>query len=167
MRRGDDLHGAVSGRTFARMKSIDLPPVWLAAAIALAWAQQRVLPALTWTDGTWTEPAGTALISLGFLLMALALAEMVRRRTTPVPHRDPSALATGGVYRASRNPIYLGDILILAGVILRWEAALALILLPLLVILLERRFIRPEEERLRRAFGTDFDAYARRVRRWV
>ncbi len=71
-----------------------------------------------------------------------------------------------GVYAWSRNPIYLADALILAGLALRWDVA-ALVLVPLFMAVIRRRFIDGEEAMLRDRFGPAFDAYAARVRRWL
>lgn len=143
---------------------IDLPPVWLAAFAALVWAAGAVVPVETGAAGEW---AGAALVAVGLALMAGAAWEMWRARTTIVPHRRPAALVTGGVFRLSRNPIYLGDALILAGLCLRWDAPHALVLVPAFAAVIASRFIRPEEARLRAAFGGAFEAWAARTRRWL
>jgi protein-S-isoprenylcysteine O-methyltransferase Ste14 len=147
-------------------EAIDLPPLWLALFAALAWAQARLLPLGGF--GAWGDPAGAALIGAGLALMAAAFVEFRRHRTSVIPHRQPSALVTTGVYRLSRNPIYLADALILAGLCLRWDALPALVLLvPLFAAVITARFIRPEEARLRAAFGAAFDDWAARTRRWI
>jgi protein-S-isoprenylcysteine O-methyltransferase Ste14 len=117
--------------------------------------------------GPWADFAGGLLVGGGIVLMLLAVAEMRRQRTTVVPHRDADALVTGGIFSRSRNPIYLGDALLLAGLILRWDAVLSLPLIPVFVWLIERRFVIPEENRLRRKFRADFARYEAKVRRWV
>ena len=76
-------------------------------------------------------------------------------------------MITTGVYGRTRNPIYLADLMILAGLVLAWDAVLSLVLVPLLLWVLERRFVVPEENRLRRVFRADFARYERKVRRWV
>lgn len=149
------------------MKWIDLPPVWLAAFAALAWAQSVHLPAGLDFGGDWADFAGGVLVGAGLLLMALAFAEFRRHRTTVIPHRTPTQLIQSGIFSRTRNPIYLGDALILAGLILRWDAVLSLVLLPVFVWVIERRFILPEEDRMRRSFRADFAHYAQKVRRWV
>ncbi len=147
------------------MRYLDYPPVWLAGFLFLALAIGYGLPAGGF--GAWARVMGPALVGAGFALMALAAFAMLRHRTTIVPHRVPDALVTDGVFSFSRNPIYLGDALVLAGVILRLDAVLALPLIPLFVWVLRRRFIDPEEARLRAAFGDEFDAYTQRTRRWL
>jgi protein-S-isoprenylcysteine O-methyltransferase Ste14 len=148
------------------MKMIDIPPVWLAGFAVLAWLQPRLIPAGPPAGNTalW---AGGALVGLGLALMAAALWAFMRARTTPIPHQEPTALIASGIFRFTRNPIYLGDALVLAGLCIRWGAWTALLLVPLFILLIDRRFIRAEEARLARAFGPDFEAYAARTRRWL
>jgi protein-S-isoprenylcysteine O-methyltransferase Ste14 len=147
------------------MKWIDLPPVWLAAFLAAAW----------WLGGlsglsfgpVWADLLGGLLVGGGVVFMALAVSEMRRQRTTLVPHREADRLVTSGVFKRSRNPIYLGDSMVLAGLVLAWDAVLALPLVPVFVWVLERRFILPEEKLLRRKFRADFARYTQQTRRWV
>jgi len=76
-------------------------------------------------------------------------------------------LVQSGIFSRTRNPIYLGDLLILAGITLYLDAVLALVLVPVLARVLERRFILPEEDRLRRKFRADFARYCQKTRRWI
>jgi protein-S-isoprenylcysteine O-methyltransferase Ste14 len=110
---------------------------------------------------------GTGLFWAGLGLMALAAVEFLRVRTTPVPRASPQALITSGIFRITRNPIYLGDALVLAGLCLRWEASLALILVPLFVLFIDRRFIQQEEQTLSTAFPESYPAYLTVTRRWI
>ena len=147
------------------MKWIDLPPVWLALFAALGWGQAAWVPLGTFgAVGDWL---GGALVVVGLALAVAAAVEFRRARTTLIPHEEPSAIVTSGVYRFSRNPIYLGDALILAGLGLRWDSVLALGLVPVFVAVITARFILPEEGRLGARFGAEFDAWAGRVRRWL
>lgn len=147
------------------MRHLDYPPIWLAAFAGLAVLQARWLP--VGGGGDWTRLAGAGLVVAGLGLMGLAGLAFLRHRTTIIPHRQPDALITDGVFTVSRNPIYLGDVLVLAGIVLWLGAWPSLVLVPLLGWMLERRFIRPEEARLRAAFGGEFARYAARTRRWI
>ncbi|MCV2890149.1 methyltransferase family protein [Ruegeria aquimaris] len=149
------------------MHRIDLPPIWLAAFIAMAWAQQRYFSFGLSLDSGLADLIAGLLIGGGVLLLLLAAAEFRRHRTTIIPHRAPSAMVQSGIYKRSRNPIYLGDVLILTGVILHLDAVLSLVLVPVFVWLLEKRFIVPEENRLRRQFRADFARYSQKTRRWI
>jgi protein-S-isoprenylcysteine O-methyltransferase Ste14 len=107
------------------------------------------------------------LIGAGLVLMLLAVIEMRKFRTTVLPHMQAAHLVTSGIFKRTRNPIYLGDALLLAGFCLRWEAVLALPLVPLFVWVIERRFILAEEARLARKFGNAYGSYMRNTRRWI
>lgn len=149
------------------MKWLDLPPIWLAGFVALAWAQAQQFSMGLSFGGAWADLLGGLLVGAGIILMALAFVEFRKHRTTVMPHRTPSALVQSGIFSRSRNPIYLGDALVLAGLILRFDAVLALPLIPIFVWVIEKRFIVPEEGRARREFKADYARYERKVRRWI
>lgn len=146
---------------------LDLPPIWLLAALAVAWWQSAQFSMGLSFGGQWADFIGGLLVGGGIILMLLAVYEMNRRKTTIVPHREASALVQSGIFSRSRNPIYLGDALVLLGLIFYWDAVLSLPLVPIFVWIIERRFIIPEENRLRRKFRADFARYEQKVRRWL
>lgn len=148
-------------------KWLDIPPVWLVGALALAWAQTTWLSLGLSFGGVWADFLGGLLVGAGLLLIGLAALEFRRHRTTIIPHQEAERLITSGIFSRTRNPIYLADSLILAGLILRWDAVLALPLVPLFLWLIERRFVIPEELRLKRKFLASFTAYAQQTRRWL
>ncbi len=148
------------------LREIDIPPLWLALFIAAAWGLDRLAPGLA-TGWNWLAWAGYALIALGVLAMALALIEFLRNRTTFIPRRVPTAFLQHGIYRFSRNPIYLGDALVLAGLILAWDVLAALILVPAFMWLITKRYIEGEEAGLEAKFGAEFIAWKQKVRRWL
>ncbi len=149
------------------LKWIDIPPVWLLGFALLAWVQAAYWPLGLSFGGTWADFIGGVFVGGGLVLMALAFAEFRRHRTTVIPHQEAERLITSGIFKRTRNPIYLGDTLILAGLILRWDAVLALPLVPIFVWVIEKRFVIPEEDRLRRRFRADFARYCQKTRRWI
>lgn len=149
-------------RSSGGMKWIDLPPIWLAGFIAAAYLLGDPVGL-----GAWGRLPGILLILTGVGLMGLAVIEMARHRTTVIPHRDPDRLVASGIFGLTRNPIYLGDALVLTGCIFLFGSPVTLVLVPAFMIVIRQRFILPEEERLRAGFGAEFDAYAKRVRRWI
>ncbi len=149
------------------LKWIDIPPMWLLLALVVTWMQATHFSAGLDFGGAWADFAGGLFVGAGLLFMAFALYEMRRFKTTPIPHMEADRLVTTGIFKRSRNPIYLGDALILTGLILRWDAVLSLPLIPVLVWIIERRFIIPEEDRLRRKFRADFARYCQNTRRWL
>jgi protein-S-isoprenylcysteine O-methyltransferase Ste14 len=149
------------------LKWVDLPPIWLLGCLWLAWAQKTWIPmGLDFGTG-WADFLGGLLVGAGLLLMALAVFEMRRHRTTVIPHLEADALVTTGIFSRTRNPIYLGDSLVLAGMILYWGSVLALPLVPIFVWVIERRFVLPEEQRLQRKFVAQFGQYSQQTRRWL
>lgn len=147
------------------LRRLDYPPVWLLGALVSAWMLGR-LWAPAW-GGTHATALGWLLVMAALGLIVLAVATLLRQGTSIVPHRDPDALVCSGPYRISRNPIYLADLGLLAGAILIWHAWLALPLIPILAHILLRRFIKPEEARLCRRFGTAAQDYLAATRRWI
>lgn len=143
---------------------IDIPPAWLGMAVGVTWLLSRVLPATGWA---WLDLIGAVLIVAGLTLMGVAVAEFLRAHTTFIPRRAPAAFVRNGVYRFTRNPIYLGDALVLAGCALVWDVLPALLLVPLFAVIITRRFILGEEAGLVARFGDDYHAWAARVRRWL
>ena len=144
------------------------PPVVLALVAAAMWAIDR------WLDTgrvafTWQVPLAVALLAAGGGLMVAAAASMFAARTTinPMKPARASKLVTGGVFRWSRNPIYLGDLLILAALAVWLGQIVNLALLPVFVAYIGRFQIRPEERALAARFGAEYAAYRARVRRWL
>ncbi|MEM8656240.1 MAG: isoprenylcysteine carboxylmethyltransferase family protein [Pseudomonadota bacterium] len=149
------------------LKFLHIPPVWLVLCICVAWWQAHYLPLGLSLDSSVTQFLSGALIGAGLLLMVAALVAFRRHRTTVIPHQTPQRLITDGIFAYTRNPIYLGDTLLLAGLILRFDSALSLVLVPLFVWWIERQFIVPEENRMRRTFRAEFARYEQKVRRWI
>lgn len=149
------------------LKWLDIPPVWLGMATAVVWMQANQVSGGLSFGETWRAPAGAVFIALGVMLIVAAVVEMLRQETTPVPHMQANHLVTSGVFAISRNPIYLGDLLILTGFILRWDAVLSIPLVFLLGWIIQTRFILAEESRLRDKFGPIFEQYRLNTRRWI
>ncbi|MCP5038880.1 MAG: isoprenylcysteine carboxylmethyltransferase family protein, partial [Rhodobacteraceae bacterium] len=115
----------------------------------------------------WIWMLGNLLVLAGLGAMAMAVWEFVRAKTTFIPRRVPTAFLQSGIYRLSRNPIYLGDAMVLAGLILRWDAPIAVPLVPLFAMLITQRFILGEEAGLEAKYGSEFTDWRAKVRRWI
>lgn len=146
------------------------PPVVTFAVGVLMWALARMLPALDFASSLPGRRALAIAFALAGVALVVACAVQFRRAGTTVNPMRPSGvtkLVDSGLYRFSRNPIYLGDALLLVGWGL-WLANLAsLASIAVFVSYLNRFQIEPEERALRAAFGPAFDAYRARVRRWI
>ena len=112
----------------------------------------------------------TTISALAGLAIGTIAFFQVRRAGTTVNPRKPheaSALVTSGVYRFSRNPMYLADVLLLAAWAAWLASAAALIGLPLFIVYLNRYQIELEERALQARFGAAYAAYRATVRRWL
>lgn len=116
--------------------------------------------------GRWNRRLGAVSTVAGVGLLLAAVRRMRRAGTTPDPADEPPSLVTGGVYRLSRNPIYVGLTMAYVGVALLFDRLWPLVTLqPVLLYL--RRVVRREEAYLEARFGTVFDQYRSSVRRWL
>ncbi|MEM1176614.1 MAG: isoprenylcysteine carboxylmethyltransferase family protein [Pseudomonadota bacterium] len=107
--------------------------------------------------------------TLGFAVATAGLRQFSRAQTTVNPHKvaDASALVTDGIYRHTRNPMYVGLFLVLLAWTL-WLGVIAnVVLLMLFVVAINELQIKPEETALTALFGDEYRAYCSRVRRWV
>lgn len=144
-----------------------VPPVLvLILALAMA-AAARLLPRPALLPEPWNAVLGWLVIALGLGLMVAAAWLFRQRRTNIHPFGKPDVLITEGVFRLSRNPIYLGLTLVLAGIALLLNALAALPLVIVFFVVADRWYIPVEERLAESAFGAEFDAYRRRVRRWL
>ncbi|GIT87052.1 MULTISPECIES: isoprenylcysteine carboxylmethyltransferase family protein [Roseobacter] len=149
------------------MKWLDLPPVWTLAFVTIASVQARFFSLGLSLAHPVTSLLAGLLVGAGVVLILLAAMEFKRHKTTIVPHQAPAQLIQTGVFKRSRNPIYLGDVILFTGLVLWLDAVLSLVLVPALFWVLETRFIIPEEDKLRRTFRADFARYAQKTRRWL
>jgi len=142
------------------------PPVLLVIHIFIAWLLGRfvVLPIVV---SPLFKTIGLGLAGVGFLLGLSALYAFTKARTTVNPHGSVKTIVSSGVYRFTRNPIYLGMVFMLVGFPLAfgnvWGIPLALAFIPLM----NKLVIEHEEAYLEKKFGEAYTGYKSRVRRWV
>jgi protein-S-isoprenylcysteine O-methyltransferase Ste14 len=146
-----------------------IPPPAVAAIVAAGmWSVAGLGPQLP--IATVPKYAGvTVLVAIGLAFSLLGVLAFRASRTTvnPLKPELASALVTGGVYRVTRNPMYVG----MAFVLLAWAVYLSAVLpfvgIAVFVVFITRLQILPEERVLRNLFGVAYDTYAARVRRWL
>lgn len=143
-----------------------LPPFWLILSLVLAWALDRYLP--LWTPH-WPmlRLAGRIIAGMGLVILFWPVAQFLLARTGLVPFSKATTLVTGGLYRVSRNPMYLGLAFMLAGSGLILGSLGALLPVPLFMLIIQKRFIEGEERFLHDTFGDEYLVYRARVRRWL
>ncbi|MBX5481200.1 MAG: isoprenylcysteine carboxylmethyltransferase family protein [Myxococcaceae bacterium] len=134
----------------------------LAAGLVLHWL--RPLP---FSFPFPVRAAGGALVVAGLVLSVLVMRHFRRANTPVVPWGETRRLVISGPYRFSRNPDYLGQAFIVAGVGLLFGALWVFVLLVPALLLVRYGVIAREERYLERRFGDEYRAFWRRVRRWL
>lgn len=145
------------------------PPILFVLSWLLTWWLNTRLEFLVTAAGAGgvQKTAGTGLVAAGLGVMAWAIATFASNRTSVMPTRPARQLVTSGPFRWSRNPMYVGLTLADAGLALFFNQAWPLVLLPLVLLVLVTFVVAREERYLRAAFGAAYDAYCRRVRRFI
>jgi len=116
-------------------------------------------------------PVGVAIVvaSVGVVIGFASMASFVREKTTMNPTKPSatSSLVTNGVFRFTRNPMYLSLVLYLVAWAVYLSNWLALLLVPVFVLYINQFQIKPEERALSALFGPEYASYKARVRRWL
>jgi protein-S-isoprenylcysteine O-methyltransferase Ste14 len=142
------------------------PAALLAGALLIGFILDLVRP-ISFMPDAYTLPAGFALIFLAVNLQTLAAKEMIKIKTTLFVQKPATDLATESIFRWSRNPIYLGMVLLCGGVAVFVNSLWFLLMTIALAVILEKGVIKPEEAYLERRFGKRYLDYKARVRRWI
>jgi len=143
-----------------------VPPIYLLAALFGMLALHHTLPLarleaplLRWLGG---------IVMIGGVALSAAGAGTFRRAGTPVrPFEEATTLVTTGPYRWTRNPMYLGMLLVLAGTGIALASLTPLVVIPAFFLLIRNGFIRHEEAAMAECFGDQFTDYCGKVRRWI
>ena len=132
------------------------------------WLLDSHYPLLT-TVRHWPVVAGGLLILVGVLIDLLSIVQFRRAKTTVNPMRpeSSSSLVTTGLYAYSRNPMYVGLLVCLTGVVLILRSLTPLLILPLFVIVVTLFQIVPEQRAIASIFGDEFEYYKKKVPRWL
>jgi protein-S-isoprenylcysteine O-methyltransferase Ste14 len=148
---------------------LKLPPLALvAAAASLMWLVARAAPAFA-VEIAGGNVAAAAFVLVGAAITVAGVVSFKRAKTTvnPLTPSSASSLVVRGVYRFTRNPMYLGFLLALVGWAIHLSNALSFAVLPAFVLYMNRFQIGPEERALGALFPDEFAEYAARVRRWI
>ena len=144
-----------------------VPPLaLLAICAAITAASANYIPIMRFTAPSWL--VFLELIA-GVVFLAPAVLSFVKHKTTvsPLSPSEVTTLVTGGIFSITRNPMYVGMLLILVAVALWFETISGLLSIPLFFIIIDRFQIRVEEKHLIEKFGQAYRDYAQRVPRWL
>ena len=143
-----------------------IAPHYFALAGIAQITLDRLLPLVLFTHAPWNQ-LGWLPIVLGIGMQIAAYQRFRAHLTTIMPGSRSTALVTSGIYRFTRNPMYLGMVLILLGGIIIGGSIGPAIVPPLFIWIIQRRLIELEENALAARFGDKYDKYRSRVRRWI
>ena len=153
-----------------QMLELKIPPLAVGLIIgALMWlAKKQVAPALEF-GFPGRHLVAMSVIAAGAFIIAMGIVSFRRADTTvnPMKPESSSTLVVSGIYQRTRNPMYLGFLLILVGWATLLSNVVAFMLLPLFILYMNRFQIEPEERALASLFGDAFESYRSRVRRWI
>jgi len=142
-----------------------IPPVYLLMTLVLMWFMQFVLPVFRYIH----EPVayvGIIGVLLGIIMAALAAGMFKQAGTGIRPFDEATTLVTSGFYRYTRNPMYIGMILMLAGVAFLMGTIGAALPVLVFILIIRNNFVVGEERFLEASFGQQYLDYKSNVRRW-
>ncbi len=143
-----------------------LPPLLLLIVVVLMPILGRVIPVVDLPLGA-ARWGGWLLVLGGLIVSAVARRQFDRIGSNVNTFQEPGQLVTDGLFRFTRNPMYLGFALISIGVACWVESLSALLLALAFVVLTDLWYIRFEERAMDAKFGVAYRSYRRRVRRWI
>lgn len=149
--------------------TIPWPPLLYAAALLLGYGLHvfAPLPWLTGSAGEFAFMAGLLICAAAIFLDVRTLLELRKHQTTVLPTRGASHLVTSGPFAISRNPIYLGNTLLVIGLGFVFGVAWMLPAAIIAAIGTNHLAIVAEEAHLERRFGSQYRQYKKKVRRWI
>ena len=154
--------------TRSTRKRVVPAPIVVVGCFVAGWLAHRLRPIRFLPDlGVWATVAGAAIVVLALAVGLAGVREFHRHGTPTSPFQRVTTLVTSGVFRFTRNPMYLGFVLLAVGVAVAFDSAAFLVAAVVLAALLEVAVIRPEERSLAEQYGPAFEDYRRRTRRWI
>lgn len=150
------------------MKTKIPPPIVAVLFAVIMWGLDRLVP-MDMLSAPTTAMISPVLILVGLAIMGFALRRFRKVGTTvnPLAPSLASSLVISGIFRRSRNPMYLGMLVLLTAWAIWLGNAANVVTLYLFFSFMTRFQIKPEEEALTRLFGEEYEAYRKRVSRWI
>ena len=144
------------------------PPLIYAAIFFLSILMQKIIPINnSFFDSRNATITGIVLIAIALLFILPALIKFVQSKNTLVTIKSATSLQTKGIYSLTRNPMYMGLLILYSGIAMLGGNWWTFIFIPLIIIIVQSYVIRGEENYLQRAFGEEYNAYRKKVRRWI
>ncbi len=148
---------------------LKIPPLAIFFVFAvLMWLLAKAVPLADFTLPT-KNPIAAGIAAVGGVFAGAGILSFLRAKTTlnPFEPGKSSSLVTTGIYAVTRNPMYLSLLFVLVGWAVYLSNLATLVPIPFYVAYMSRFQIMPEEKALSSLFGGEFEAYRKRVRRWL
>jgi len=146
------------------MKKI-MPTTWLLVSLLAMVVLHMLVPIFTVNTYAW-KMLGLIPLGVGIYLNIDADRSFKQAKTTVKPFQESSVLVTSGVFRITRNPMYLGFMLVLLGIAFLLGTLSPWLVILAFYVLMERVYILVEEQMLAEKFGSQWEGYQKRTRRW-
>jgi len=144
------------------------PPIFVILVFLLSLLCQNIFPI---TKVLWQTSipflAGILCFVLGFIIAIPAIIKFRESKNTLITFKPTNSLQTSGIYKYSRNPMYLGLVIFYVGGSFFFGNLWSLLFIPLIVFTLTKFVIIKEEKYLQRKFGDSYNAYCKIVKRWI
>jgi protein-S-isoprenylcysteine O-methyltransferase Ste14 len=143
------------------------PPLLALACIAAGFIAARFKP-LPFFPGPHSVRVAISVVLfvVPVVIVFIARQELIKHKEHPNPYKPTGAIVSSGIYRFSRNPIYVAFLIVVLATAVAANNAWLLIAIVMLFVLLQFGVVRAEERYLSGKFGAEYDAYRKTTRRW-
>jgi len=156
----------MSNNDHAQVKTI--PPLIPLFFIILGWLIQKYIYAINIPISHEIQMIiAYIMMAVATILFSFSLYFFVKTKQNPEPHTPTNSLYTGGIFKITRNPIYLGFLIAQVVVAIKLDNLYILLFIPLVLWVVNKWVIEPEETYLEKLFGQQYLDYKNKVRRWL
>ena len=163
--------GSLRGSSKAKMNALKLkipPPVYALSIAIMMWLLNQYLPIAQLIEAPFNRLGlGIIVVAGTFDLWSLFLFFKKHTTSNPMKPENTTGLVVTGLYKISRNPMYVGLLIMLFGYAVWLGSVTPFFVIPLFYWVITVMQIKPEEELLLEKFGDDYQSYKDRVRRWI
>lgn len=148
---------------------LKLPPAFLVLIFMLAmWGLDHLLPQLklSWELHEWVSRL-IFLVAITCIVSGVVSFKRARTTVNPTQPEKATSVVTTGIYRLTRNPMYLGFLIMILAMAVKLANPITWVMMPLFIIYMNQFQIKPEERALSELFGDEYIQYRKKVRRWI
>ena len=150
------------------MKLLIPPPIQALLSAIMMWLISRYFLHANFSFfGTSVFALVVLVVAVIIIIMSINKFRKIRTTISPLNPSKTSSLIISGIYRFTRNPMYLGLFLMLLSIALFLKNFISFLILPLFILSITKNQILPEEEALGNIFGAEYKNYKKKVRRWI